>query len=61
MYDTAAPDIQDTATVTIIVDRNTGVPDFQRREFTKTIFETHEMAVPVLDLNATDAEKVCNM
>ena len=55
-YDSAYPDVQDSATVSITVQRNINAPIFTSSRYTQTISERHQPGTQVVCFNATDAD-----
>ncbi|XP_071105610.1 protocadherin Fat 4-like isoform X2 [Haliotis cracherodii] len=57
VYDSQMPDVRVTETVQINVVRNANNPLFSQSTYTNTILETHQLAVPVININATDQDR----
>ena len=57
-YDSAYPDQVTTATIPIEVTRNQYAPIFSRAEYEKSITENHQLGSSVVQLTATDKDKV---
>ncbi len=58
VYDSQVPDVRDTETVTITILRNPNEPHFAQNPYSRTILETHELGLSVVDIDATDIDGV---
>lgn len=60
-FDTEYPDQPSTATVPIKVTRNQNAPRFSNSEYSKSLAENHRLGSSVLQVTATDSDKVRDM
>ncbi|KAK3584481.1 hypothetical protein CHS0354_018066 [Potamilus streckersoni] len=56
VQDGGSPYLSDTAIVTVNIRRNLDTPRFNPVEYTRTIFETQALGVPIIRLTATDSD-----
>lgn len=57
-YDSSDPVLQDTSEVTIFVSRNPSVPQWSQAQYSRTVNEEYSLGIPVLNISATDADRV---
>lgn len=57
-YDSNVPDNRATIQVVINVLRNPGAPSFDQPSYFRLVDELHALAVPVLNITASDPENV---
>ena len=58
VYDSEYPDQTSTAVVPVIVTRNANAPIFERPEYRQALAENHQLGSSVLQLKASDQDKV---